>query len=218
MIEVHVCELELRPLELADALAELDALLRIFHSFVNSALAQAQSLRGDADTAAVQRMKRDLEALAFLAEQVLLGDNAVLHEFQMVGEKPEMFIMDDENMKPLAELANIEAGMTISAYGTMPSIQVIPDAALGGVFLNQEMPANILLKGGETFASRVIYGFDPLHERSAFESLAFIRRLGFTTDFLFYHRKSSFALFVMLCMEIAHTIFCTRNQRRDIAC
>ena len=74
---MHIGQLELRVLELAQALAELDALLGILDGLVNGALSQAQGLRGDADTAAVQRLHGDLEALALLAQQVFLGDNAV---------------------------------------------------------------------------------------------------------------------------------------------
>ena len=70
---VHVGQLELGVLELAQTLLELNALLGVLDGLVNGALAQAQSLRGDADTAAVQGLHGDLEALALLAQQVLLA-------------------------------------------------------------------------------------------------------------------------------------------------
>ena len=77
---VHISQLELSVLELAQAAAELDALLGVLDSLVDSALAQAQSLRSDTDTAAVQGLHSDLEALAFLAQQVLLGHDAILKD------------------------------------------------------------------------------------------------------------------------------------------
>jgi hypothetical protein len=90
--------------------------------------------------------------------------------FQPLGKKPEVFVYDDENMKPMAELANTEAGMTISAYGTMSSIEVIPDAALSCVRLNQTLMENVSLKAGESFTSRVIYGFDRLYTKEEMEN------------------------------------------------
>ena len=77
---MHVGQLELSVLELAQALAELDTLLRVLDSLVDSALAQAQGLRGDADPAAVQGLHGDLEALALFAQQILLGNDAVLKD------------------------------------------------------------------------------------------------------------------------------------------
>ena len=77
---VHVGQLELGVLELAQALLELHALLGVLHGLVDGALAQAQSLRGDADTASVQGHHGDLEALALLTQQVLLGNDAVLKD------------------------------------------------------------------------------------------------------------------------------------------
>ena len=77
---VHIGQLELGVLELAQALAELDTLLGVLDGLVDSALAQAQGLRGDADPAAVQGLHGDREALALFAQQVLLGDDAVLKD------------------------------------------------------------------------------------------------------------------------------------------
>ena len=77
---VHISQLELGVLELGDALAELDALLGILDGFLNGALAQAQSLRSDTDTAAVQSLHGDLEALALLAQHTILGDHAILED------------------------------------------------------------------------------------------------------------------------------------------
>ena len=77
---MHVSQLELGVLELGDALAELDALLGILDGLLHGALAQAQSLRSDTDTAAVQSLHGDLEALALLAQHTILGDDAILED------------------------------------------------------------------------------------------------------------------------------------------
>ena len=75
---MHIGQLELGVLELAQATAELDALLGVLDRLVDGALGKTQSLGSNADTAAVEGLHSDLEALAFLTEQVLLGNNAIL--------------------------------------------------------------------------------------------------------------------------------------------
>jgi hypothetical protein len=45
---------------------------------IQSAFRKAESLGSNSDTSAVQRVHRDIEALALCAEQVLLRDAAVL--------------------------------------------------------------------------------------------------------------------------------------------
>ena len=77
---VHLSQLELGVLELGDALAELNALLGVLDGFLDSALAQAQGLRGDTDTAAVQGLHGDLEALALLTQHTVLGNDAILED------------------------------------------------------------------------------------------------------------------------------------------
>ena len=62
----HIGQHELCVLELTDRLAELHSGLRIVDGFLHCAFRDAQCLRGDADTAAVQRLHRDLKALSFL--------------------------------------------------------------------------------------------------------------------------------------------------------
>ena len=57
----------------ADGLAELLTLTGVVKSLLESALCNAQCLCGDADAAAVEGSHGDLEALALLAQQVLLG-------------------------------------------------------------------------------------------------------------------------------------------------
>ena len=81
---VHVGQLELGILELRQTLMELDTLLRVLDGLLNSALAKAERLGGDADTAAVERLHGDLEAGTLLAEHTVLGDHAVL-ENQVAG-------------------------------------------------------------------------------------------------------------------------------------
>mgnify|MGYP000526683930 CR=1 FL=1 len=51
--------------------------LGVGHGLFHGALGNAQSLGRDADAAAVQGLHGDLEALALLAQQVLLGNDAV---------------------------------------------------------------------------------------------------------------------------------------------
>ena len=77
---VHLGQLELGVLELGDTLTELDTLLGVLDGLLHGALAQTQSLRGDTDTTAVQRLHGDLEALALLAQHTILGDDAVLED------------------------------------------------------------------------------------------------------------------------------------------
>ena len=81
---MHVSQLELGVLELGDAPAELDALLGVLDGLLDGSLGQTQGLGGNTDTAAVQGLHGDTEALALLAQQAVLGDNAVLHN-QLTG-------------------------------------------------------------------------------------------------------------------------------------
>lgn len=89
----------------------------------------------------------------------------------LTGES-QLFLSSQEEMKPMAELAGSAAGMTISAYSSMTSLncQVLPE--INGVCLNQSLQDNIELKGGETFASRMIYGFDRLYTKEEVETPA----------------------------------------------
>ena len=80
----HVGNLEGHVLLLADGLAELNPLLGVLHGGLIGPLGDAQRLSRDADTAAVQGGHGDLEALALLAQQVLLGDLHVV-EVQLAG-------------------------------------------------------------------------------------------------------------------------------------
>ncbi len=79
----HVSQLELGVLQGGDGLAELLPLLGVGDGPLQSALRDAQSLCSDTDTSAVQGMHGNLEALAQLAQHVLLG-NAAVREDQLV--------------------------------------------------------------------------------------------------------------------------------------
>ena len=59
--DLHVRKDELSVWQ-GDGLAELDAVLGVGDGLLHSALGDAQALRGDADTAAVQSLHGDLEA------------------------------------------------------------------------------------------------------------------------------------------------------------
>ena len=74
----HLGEAELHRLVLEDRLAEGDALLRIRERRVERGARHADRLRADADAPAFEARERDLQALAFLAEQVRGRDAAVL--------------------------------------------------------------------------------------------------------------------------------------------
>ncbi len=73
----HVSKLELRILECADRSAELLSLLHISDGVVESALSQTERLGSDTDTAAVQCVHCDVEALTLLPKEILLRDAAV---------------------------------------------------------------------------------------------------------------------------------------------
>src|SRR5579864_4664117 len=73
----HVGELELDCLKFADGLAELFALLRVFHRSFVRALRHAQSQRGNRDSAAVKYLQTVDEALAFLSQQVSRRHTAI---------------------------------------------------------------------------------------------------------------------------------------------
>ena len=74
---MHVSKEELSVLELCDRTAELLTGLSKVDGLFHSALCDAECLCSDADTAAVQGLHSDLEALAFCAEEVFLRNDAV---------------------------------------------------------------------------------------------------------------------------------------------
>ena len=76
----HVGQLELDPLELVDRLAELAALARVADGVVGRALRDSDGLRGGAQARALERAQRDRQALADLADHVLLGHAHVVED------------------------------------------------------------------------------------------------------------------------------------------
>ena len=82
--QLHVRQSELRILEFADGLAELNATLGVVDSLLQSALGNAQRLGSDANAPAVQSRHGNGETLALCAQQILPGDNAVL-EYDLSG-------------------------------------------------------------------------------------------------------------------------------------
>ena len=80
----HISDLKGDVLLLADGLSELNTLLGVLHGGLIGPLGDAQRLGRDADAPAVQGGHGDLEALALLAQQVLLGNLHVV-EIQLAG-------------------------------------------------------------------------------------------------------------------------------------
>ena len=77
-LHAHVGDHELQALEVADGMAELLALLHVVQRVVECALRDAHGLRGDRDAGVVQRLHRDAEALADLADDAVAGDADVV--------------------------------------------------------------------------------------------------------------------------------------------
>src|SRR5271167_4627521 len=76
----QVRELEGNRLKLADRLPELLALLRVLQRSLVGALRHAQPQRGNGDAPAVEDLHGVHKAIAFLAQQVLGRDLAVLED------------------------------------------------------------------------------------------------------------------------------------------
>ena len=70
------------------------------------------------------------------------------------------FINESEAVKPMAELANPEAGITISAYSNFNSLTCDVQAGIVGLRLNQAMDHPFHLQAGQTLSGRIIYGFE----------------------------------------------------------
>ncbi len=89
--------------------------------------------------------------------------------FVPLAEESPVFLSSQEEVKPMAELASSAAGLTVSAYGNLDSLWAkrTPES---GAALCQAMLRGITLKRGESFAGRVIYGFDHLYSPDEPES------------------------------------------------
>lgn len=84
----------------------------------------------------------------------------------------QTFIANSEDMKPMAELAHTSAALTVSAYSNMTAIQVEPQPLLNGVLLQPLMLDGTALQAGQSFAGRIICGFDRLYSKEELENPA----------------------------------------------
>src|SRR5215831_4112591 len=84
---VHVGELALHQLELADRLAELLALVHVGHDDVEAGRHDAQRPAREHRALVIQARHQDFHALRFLAEHVL-GGNFAVAEHQLAGVRP----------------------------------------------------------------------------------------------------------------------------------
>ena len=115
----------------------------------------------------------------FCPEQLLGGEKLPVSQtayadlaFVPVTDAPQTFVSGAEDVKPMAELANSTAGLTISAYSSMDTIQCASCPAVQGVCRNQTMGTGVSLKADETLTGRVIYGFDRLYTQEEMENPA----------------------------------------------
>lgn len=78
----------------------------------------------------------------------------------------DVFVSPSEEIKPMAELADPGAGLYLSAYTTLSSLRLEPCGASGGIRLIQETREPVVLRSGESFTGRAIYGVDYLRPQS----------------------------------------------------
>lgn len=83
--------------------------------------------------------------------------------FLSLDEHCPPFLHTQEDIKPMAEIANEQAGLAISAYGTSKLLTCRRLASFGGIQICQSTGSAVDLNGGETLTERLIYGFDRLH-------------------------------------------------------
>ena len=150
----HIRDLERDALLLADRLAELDAFLGVFHRGLVGALGDAKSLGSNADAAAVQGGHGDLEALSFLAEQVLLRHLHVI-EIQLTcggGTDAELVIvfLKSEALPALfhdqgADAAGADAGSGHGEDHVGVRLAAVGDEDLGAV---QQVVVALILRDG----------------------------------------------------------------------
>jgi len=77
-VGVHVGEHELNGLKFGDGFAEGFAGLGVFDGFVEGTLGEADGLSGNADASSIEGGESDFQALAFFAETIFGGDDAVI--------------------------------------------------------------------------------------------------------------------------------------------
>lgn len=90
-------------------------------------------------------------------------------QFSDVDGAADTFVSGHEEIKPMAELADMEAGMYLSAYTTLSALRLEKEAASGAVRLVQEACQPVALGGGVSFTARAIYGVDYLRPQPASE-------------------------------------------------
>jgi len=78
--------------------------------------------------------------------------------FTPASQAADVFLSPSEEIKPMAELADEQTGLYISAYATLPALRL--ESEPNAVRLFQETPAPIPLQSGESLTERVIYGVD----------------------------------------------------------
>ena len=158
---VHVGQLELGILELAQAATKLDTLLGVLDSLVDGAFGKTESLGGDTDTAAVEGLHGDLEAFAFLTEQVLLGDDAVFEDevagraaadthllLVLTGGEAGEVLLNDEGGDTVVALALVGHGEHDESGGNV----TVGDEALAAV---EDVVAVLVLDSGGLLAGGV---------------------------------------------------------------
>src|SRR5207249_5583696 len=103
----HVRELPLDRLVLGDLLTERLALLRVRERVLEARPRDADSLCGDPDASAIECAQRDLEALADRADEIRIG-NAALLEDELRGVRPAdaellLELPDTESLRALLD-------------------------------------------------------------------------------------------------------------------
>ena len=92
--------------------------------------------------------------------------------FVPLAAHPQTFVSDRDESKPMAELVHTAAAFTVSAYSTMSAIRVSPQPGLGGVQVLPFLLDGLSLAAGQSFAGRIICGFDRLYTKEELEESA----------------------------------------------
>ena len=112
----HIGELKAEVLLEGDGFAKLDALFGVSESRFIGALADAESLRGNADTAAIEGLHGNAEALALFAEQVFLRHfDVVEHKFSCRGGADAHLVVGIAEAEPLPAFFYNEGGNAFDA-------------------------------------------------------------------------------------------------------
>ena len=148
---VHVGDLALHQLELADGLTKLFALVDVWHHFVHTGLHHAYRAPGKNGALVIQSTHQYFHTLVFLAEDVFGGDFAVFeHQLAGVGATHAQFVqllsageareitLDDERRDAsgaciAVSLGVDHIGMGVRAVGN-PHLVAIEDVAVAFLF------------------------------------------------------------------------------------